>query len=90
MWLTWLNFAISHSWRSGMVLPSIKSELLTLDGVVCYLKAGKRPVYRLASNGQIPAPKLRCTCRFQRAELDRWTDSLIVMCDEAKSGERWP
>lgn len=47
-------------------------EILTIDEVAAYLKAGKRTVYRLASSGTIPAFKLGGTCRFRRAELDQW------------------
>jgi excisionase family DNA binding protein len=44
------------------------NEILTMDEVATYLKAGKRTVYRLASSGQIPAFKLGGTWRFRRAE----------------------
>ena len=47
-------------------------EILTLDEVAVYLKAGKRTVYRLAQKGEIPAFKLGGTWRFRRSELDRW------------------
>lgn len=47
-------------------------EILTLDEVAAYLKAGKKTVYRLAQQGQIPAFKLGGTWRFRRAELHRW------------------
>lgn len=47
-------------------------EILTIEEVATYLKAGRRTVYRLAANGQIPAFKLGGTWRFQRAELERW------------------
>jgi excisionase family DNA binding protein len=47
-------------------------EILTLDEVAAYLKAGKRTVYRLAQKGEIPAFKLGGTWRFRRSELDRW------------------
>ncbi len=49
-----------------------EGEILTLDEVALYLKAGKRTVYRLAQKGEIPAFKLGGTWRFRRAELDRW------------------
>lgn len=52
-------------------------EILTIDEVAAYLKAGKRTVYRLASSGKIPAFKLGGTWRFRRAELDRWIASQI-------------
>ena len=67
-------------------MANVESEILTLEEVAAYLKAGKRTVYRLASNGQIPAFKLGGTWRFRRAELDRWIDSRIVKCGEDKSG----
>ena len=50
------------------------SDILTLDEVAAYLKAGKRTIYRLAAGGEIPAFKLGGTWRFRRSELDRWID----------------
>lgn len=47
-------------------------EILTLDEVAAYLKAGKRTVYRLAAEGKLPAFKLGGTWRFRRRDLDRW------------------
>jgi excisionase family DNA binding protein len=52
-------------------------DILTLDEVAAYLKAGKRTVYRLAANGEIPAFKLGGTWRFRRSELDRWIAASI-------------
>jgi excisionase family DNA binding protein len=49
-----------------------EGEILTLDEVAAYLKAGKRTVYRLAQKGGIPAFKLGGTWRSRRSELDRW------------------
>lgn len=59
------------------VSPSV-DEVLTLDEVSAYLKAGKRTVYRLAQNGEIPAFKLGGTWRFRRSELDRWIAAKIA------------
>lgn len=50
-------------------------EILTLDEVAAYLKAGKRTVYRFAQNGDIPAFKLGGAWRFRRSELERWIDA---------------
>lgn len=47
-------------------------EILTLEEVAAYLKAGKRTVYRLAQKGEVPGFKLGGTWRFRRSELDRW------------------
>lgn len=50
-------------------------EILTLDEVAAYLKAGKRTVYRFAQSGELPAFKLGGTWRFRRSELERWIDA---------------
>jgi excisionase family DNA binding protein len=53
-------------------MTETEGEILTLDEVATYLKAGKRTVYRLAQKGGIPAFKLGGTWRFRRSDLDRW------------------
>ena len=55
-------------------MTEVESEILTLEEVAAYLKAGKRTVYRLAQKGEIPAFKLGGTWRFRRSELERWID----------------
>ena len=66
-----------------------EGEILTLDEVAAYLKAGKRTVYRLAANGKLPAFKLGGTWRFRRAELDLWIASRIgkAMVDDDEGAE---
>ena len=56
----------------GDPMTDTDGEILTLEEVAAYLKAGKRTVYRLAQKGEIPAFKLGGTWRFRRSELDRW------------------
>jgi excisionase family DNA binding protein len=53
-------------------------EILTLDEVAAFLKAGKRTVYRLAQDGAIPGFKLGGTWRFRRSELDLWIAAEIA------------
>ena len=53
-------------------------EILTLDEVAAYLKAGKKTVYRLAQQGRIPGFKLGGTWRVRRSELDRWIAAQIA------------
>ena len=60
-------------------------EILTLDEVAAYLKAGKKTVYRLAQQGQIPGFKLGGTWRFRRTELDRWIAAQIAEKAQDKS-----
>jgi len=58
-------------------MTDAESEILTLEEVAVYLKAGKRTVYRLAQKGEIPAFKLGGTWRFRRSELDSWIAASI-------------
>ncbi len=45
-----------------------EGEILTLEEVAAYLKAGKRTVYRPAQDGKIPAFKLGGSWRFHLAD----------------------
>lgn len=67
-------------------MTDTEGEILTLEEVAAYLKAGKRTVYRLAQDGKIPAFKLGGSWRFRRAELDRWIAASIE--NPKKQGER--
>ena len=60
-------------------------EILTLDEVAAYLKAGKKTVYRLAQQGQIPSFKLGGTWRFRRTELDRWIAAQIAQTPQDRT-----
>jgi len=64
-------------------------EILTIDEVAVYLKAGKRTVYRLAASGKLPAFKLGGTWRLRRSDLDEWIASRIgkVMVDDNEGME---
>lgn len=70
----------------GEAMANPEGEILTLEEVAVYLKAGKRTVYRLAQEGKIPAFKLGGVWRFRRAELDRWIAASIE--NPQKQGER--
>lgn len=63
-----------------------ESEILTLDEVAAYLKAGKRTVYRLAAEGKLPGFKLGGTWRFRRSDLERWIVSKLSDKDVGESG----
>lgn len=53
-------------------MANAEDEILTLDEVSAYLKAGKRTIYRLAAAKNIPAFKVGGTWRFSRVDIDRW------------------
>jgi excisionase family DNA binding protein len=58
-----------------------EGEILTLDEVAAYLKAGRRTVYRLAAEGKLPAFKLGGTWRFRRSDLDAWIAAKLINKD---------
>lgn len=49
-----------------------RDEIFTLDELAAYLKVGKRTLYRLAAQGEIPAFKVGGTWRFRQSDIDRW------------------
>ena len=87
IWENWPVLAIYISTLgNGAAMAGPEGEILTLEEVAAYLKAGKRTVYRLAQDGKIPAFKLGGSWRFRRAELDRWIAASIE--NPQKQGER--
>jgi excisionase family DNA binding protein len=63
--------------NAGIWMDEKSDEILTIEEVAAYLKAGKRTVYRLAASGKLPAFKLGGTWRFRRGNLDQWIASRI-------------
>lgn len=56
-------------------MANAKDEILTLDDVVAYLKAGKRTVYRLAASKKIPAFKVGGSGGFHAQKLTSGSNS---------------
>ena len=75
---------IGNSWQSklnlckGKAMAEAEGDILTLDEVAAYLKAGKRTIYRLAAEGKLPAFKLGGTWRFRRSDLDEWIAANLI------------
>ena len=69
----------------GEAMANAEDEILTLDEVAAYLKAGKRTVYRLAAEGKLPAFKLGGTWRFRRSDLDEWIVANLTNKDSGAS-----
>lgn len=53
-------------------MTDAENEILTLEELAVYRNAGKRTVYGLAQEGEIPAFMLGGTWRFCRSDLERW------------------
>lgn len=76
---------IGKSWQPGSTVnindkpAEMESEILTLDEVSIYLKAGKRTVYRLAAEGKLPAFKLGGSWRFRRSDLCDWITANLTV-----------
>ena len=66
-------------------MTEAEDEILTIEEVAAYLKAGKKTVYRLAQKGEIPSFKLGGTWRFRRTELSRWIASQIARKNEDRT-----
>jgi len=47
-----------------------QQAIFTLDELAAYLKVGKRTLYRLAAQREIPAFKVGGTWRFRQSEID--------------------
>ena len=74
-----------HTHPADIDMNEPSDEILTIDEVAAYLKAGRRTVYRLAANGQIPAFKLGGTWRFRRSDLDEWIAANLTNKDSGAS-----
>jgi excisionase family DNA binding protein len=74
----------------AMNMNDLSDEILTIEEVAAYLKAGRRTVYRFAANGQIPAFKLGGTWRFRRTELDQWIAARIGAQSQPKQNKGKP
>ena len=60
-------------------------EILTLDEVAVYLKAGKKTVYRLAPQGGRPGFKLGGAWRVRPGGLERWIAAQIAENSQDKT-----
>ena len=58
----------------GGTMKTGPDEIFTLDELAAYLKVGKRTLYRLAAQEEIPAFKVGGTWRFRRSDIDRWIE----------------
>jgi excisionase family DNA binding protein len=50
-------------------------ELITIKEVSEYLKVAEKTIYRMASEGKIPAFKVGGSWRFRRHEVQEWLEN---------------
>jgi excisionase family DNA binding protein len=48
------------------------NDILTVKEVADYLKVNERTIYRLATNGELPAFRVGASWRFRLNEIDSW------------------
>jgi len=48
------------------------NDILTVKEVADYLKVNERTIYRLATNGELPAFRVGASWRFRLNEIDNW------------------
>ena len=47
-------------------------SVMTIEQLAEYLQIGRRSLYKLARNGEIPAKKILNKWRFDRHQIDAW------------------
>ncbi len=47
-------------------------SIMTIEQLADYLQIGKRSLYKLAREGEIPAKKILNKWRFDRQQIDAW------------------
>ncbi|WP_338126467.1 MULTISPECIES: helix-turn-helix domain-containing protein [Pseudomonas] len=58
----------------GETMKTGPDQIFTLDELAAYLKVGKRTLYLLVAQEEIPAFKVGGTWRFRRSDIDRWIE----------------
>lgn len=48
------------------------NDILTVKEVADYLKVNERTIYRLATNGDLPAFRVGSSWRFRQNQIDTW------------------
>ena len=51
---------------------AMPNDILTVKEVANYLKVNERTIYRLATNGELPAFRVGASWRFRLNEIDKW------------------
>jgi excisionase family DNA binding protein len=57
------------------VSKAMNDQILTVKQVADYLKVNERTIYRLATEGEIPAFRVGASWRFKLEDVEAWIDS---------------
>lgn len=50
-------------------------QIMTVKDVANFLKVNERTIYRMATEGRIPAFRVGTSWRFKLCEIDQWIES---------------
>ncbi len=56
----------------------VMQELMTLEEVALYLRVNEKTIYRMLSDGEIPASKIGHLWRFKATEINEWLSRKAV------------
>lgn len=57
-------------------MPTIETDILTVQELHDYLKIPRPTLYSLAQSGKIPAAKVGKHWRFRRSQIDEWLKAM--------------
>jgi excisionase family DNA binding protein len=63
---------------------AIMEEILTLKELAEYLKVNEKTIYRLSSEGKIPAFKVGNKWRFKKESIEQWIEEQNIFQDKNK------
>lgn len=50
----------------------IETDVLTIRELAIYLKMAEKTLYRLSSEGKLPAFKVGASWRYRKSQIDEW------------------
>lgn len=65
-------------------MQHIKTDVMTIRELAIYLKMAEKTLYRLSSEGKIPAFKVGAAWRYRKSQIDDW----ILQQESGKVAQR--
>jgi len=64
-------------------MQKIETDVMTIRELAIYLKMAEKTLYRLSSEGKLPAFKVGAAWRYRKSEIDKW----IVKQEQKESND---
>lgn len=65
-------------------MQHIETDVMTIRELAIYLKMAEKTLYRLSSEGKIPAFKVGAAWRYRKSQIDEW----ILQQENGKVAQR--